>query len=33
MWQAETFDPKTIDRGLGWAAAVGMNTVHLILAG
>jgi hypothetical protein len=33
MCQAEEFDPETIDRELGWAAAMGMNTVHLILTG
>ena len=26
MWQGDTFDPKTIDRELGWAADIGMNT-------
>jgi hypothetical protein len=31
MWQADTFDPETIDRELGWAAAMGMNTVHVYL--
>jgi hypothetical protein len=31
MWQAETFDPETIDRELGWAAAMGMNTVRVYL--
>jgi Cellulase (glycosyl hydrolase family 5) len=31
MWQAETFDPATIDRELGWAAAIGMNTVRVFL--
>ncbi len=31
MWQAETFDPKTIDRELGWAAAAGMNTMRVFL--
>ena len=25
MWQADTFDPKTIDRELGWAESIGMN--------
>jgi len=30
-WQAETFDPETIDRELGWAAAMGMNTVRVDL--
>src|SRR5450755_1711400 len=27
MWQAETFDPTTIDREFGWAQAIGMNTM------
>lgn len=31
MWQADTFDPKTIDRELGWAASIGMNTVRVFL--
>jgi hypothetical protein len=31
MWQAETFDPATLDRELGWAAALGMNTVRVFL--
>ena len=31
MWQAETFDPQTIDRELGWAAAAGMNTMRVYL--
>ncbi len=26
MWQAETFDPKTIDTELGWARDIGFNT-------
>ena len=25
MWQAETFDPTTIDKELGWAEALGMT--------
>jgi len=29
MWQAETFDTATIDRELGWAASIGMNTVRV----
>jgi hypothetical protein len=29
MWQAATFDPKTIDRELGWAAEMGMNTIRV----
>jgi hypothetical protein len=31
MWQAETFDPATIDKELGWAAAIGMNTMRVFL--
>lgn len=31
MWQADTFDPVTIDRELGWAAGIGMNTVRVYL--
>lgn len=31
MWQAETFDPATIDCELGWAAAIGFNTVRTFL--
>jgi hypothetical protein len=31
MWQADTFDPQTIDRELGWAAGIGMNTVRVYL--
>jgi hypothetical protein len=31
MWQAETFDPITIDRELGWAQALGMNTMRVFL--
>ena len=31
MWQAETFDPETINRELGWAADVGMNTMRVYL--
>ncbi|MGB7267547.1 MAG: 1,4-beta-xylanase [Terracidiphilus sp.] len=31
MWQADTFDPKTIDRELGWAQAIGMNTMRVFL--
>ena len=26
MWQKETWDPKTIDRELGWAEQTGMTT-------
>ncbi|MDR2928607.1 MAG: 1,4-beta-xylanase [Cytophagaceae bacterium] len=31
MWQAETFDPETIDRELGWAADIGMNCMRVYL--
>ncbi len=31
MWQAETFDPATIDRELSWAANIGFNTVRTYL--
>jgi hypothetical protein len=31
MWQAETFDPKTIDRELGWAQSLGYNSVRIFL--
>src|SRR5262245_6269662 len=31
MWQADTFDPKRIDAELGWAAAIGMNTMRVYL--
>lgn len=31
MWQADTFDLTTIERELGWAAAIGMNTVRVYL--
>ncbi len=31
MWQADTFDPETIDRELGWAAAIGCNTMRVFL--
>jgi len=31
MWQADTYDPKTIDRELGWAEAIGMNTMRVFL--
>lgn len=31
MWQAESFDPETIDRELGWAAGLGMNTMRVFL--
>jgi len=31
MWQADTFDPLTIDRELGWAEAIGMRTLRVFL--
>ncbi len=31
MWQADTFDPATIDRELGWAEGIGMNSVRVFL--
>lgn len=31
MWQAETFDPETIDRELGWAEGLGFTSVRVFL--
>ncbi|HUT92466.1 MAG TPA: hypothetical protein VMY37_23435 [Thermoguttaceae bacterium] len=31
MWQADTFDPETIDRELGWAQGIGFNSVRVFL--
>ncbi len=31
MWQAQTFDPATLDRELGWAAGLGFNAVRVYL--
>jgi hypothetical protein len=31
MWQADTFNPKEIDRELGWAEGIGMNTIRVFL--
>jgi len=31
MWQADTFDAETIDRELGWAADLGLNTCRVFL--
>jgi hypothetical protein len=31
MWQAETWDPATIDRELGFAESIGMNTMRVFL--
>lgn len=30
-WQAETFDPQTIDKELGWAEAIGLNCMRVYL--
>jgi hypothetical protein len=31
MWQADSFDPKRIDTELGWAEAIGFNTMRVFL--
>ena len=31
MWQADTFNPDEIDRELGWAESLGMNTMRVFL--
>jgi len=31
MWQADTFDPAQIDKELGWAESLGMNTMRVFL--
>ena len=31
MWQADTYDEAAIDRELGWAAGIGMNTIRVFL--
>src|SRR5688500_8242656 len=31
MWQAESWDPKTIDRELGWAEDLGFTSVRVFL--
>ncbi|HET9475481.1 MAG TPA: hypothetical protein VFO82_16385, partial [Steroidobacteraceae bacterium] len=31
MWQAETFNPAQIDKELGWAKDMGMNTMRVFL--
>lgn len=31
MWQADTFDPNTIDRELKWAADIGFNVIRVYL--
>ena len=31
MWEADTFDPTTIDHELGWAEGIGFNTLRVFL--
>ncbi len=31
MWQADSFDPARIDKELGWAQKIGMNTMRVFL--
>src|SRR3546814_11674439 len=31
MWHEPPFDPATIDKELGWAAGIGMNTMRVFL--
>jgi hypothetical protein len=31
MWQEDSFDPQRIDRELGWAESIGMNTMRVFL--
>jgi hypothetical protein len=31
MWQADTFDPKEIEKEFGWAESIGMNTMRVFL--
>ena len=31
MWQAETFDSATINRELGWAEGIGLNSMRVYL--
>jgi hypothetical protein len=31
MWQADTFDPQTIEKELGWAQGLGMTTMRVFL--
>ncbi len=31
MWQADSFDPAQIDKELGWAESLGMNTMRVFL--
>src|SRR5580692_7721399 len=31
MWQAASFDPQEVDKELGWAEGLGMNTMRVFL--
>ena len=31
MWQADTFDPATVDTELGWARSIGLSSVRVFL--
>lgn len=31
MWEPETFDPQRIDKELGWAESIGLNTLRVFL--
>ena len=31
MWQADSFDPERIDKELGWAESIGLNTMRVFL--
>src|SRR5690242_8632000 len=31
MWQAASFNPQQIDKELGWAESIGMNTMRVFL--
>jgi hypothetical protein len=31
MWQAETFDPQRVDKELGWAESIGLDTIRVFL--
>ena len=31
MWQAASFDPQRIDKELGWAESIGLNTMRVFL--
>ena len=32
MWSSDTFSPDVIDRELGWASAIGFNTMRVFLS-